>query len=456
MSGPLRALATSYEDGQISAKAYSTATTGLSGAQAAMASKFGGAVTAVTDARDAIKQSGIAVENSKGQFLGLGTIIDELHRQIAGMSTTQALATLTQDGLGSSAAKLLPTIEAGSAAFRAASDAVSKQNAAQEAAAKATANLHDQFEKVKSAIEDVFTEVGERLMPVIQGFVSVVVGASSFLNQHRAILIGLGVAIGTVLVPVIAAMAAGWAVEAAAMVVANAPLIAVAAAIGGLAAGAYELYKHWNVVWPEIKKITLAAWHDVERAFDDVWHFIERWAPTVLKAILVPFTGGMSEILPIIVSHWHDISSFFLQDSRRRGALLFERNQLARECRPRRHQRPLARNRRHLARRRAGLVSQVPHDILAWLGDAGKWLIGLGSDIIRGIVTGIKNAVGLVTNAIHAVASTVKGVFSDAFGWLSPTKMTIQLGEDMMLGLAQGVLANQNVAHDAIRKSRPG
>ena len=62
----------------------------------------------------------------------------------------------------------------------------------------------------------------------------------------------------------------------------------------------------------------------------------------------------------------------------------------------------------------------------------------------------------LVTGTIRSLASDVEGAFHKAFSWLSPTKMTIDLGRDMMLGLAQGILAYQGVAHDAIRPSRPG
>ena len=436
MPGPLHALAEGYASGHITSLQFTTATEGLSGAQAAIATKFAGTVTAVSDAKEAIKQSGISVENAKGQFLGLGPIIDELHRQIAGMSQQQAIATLTQDGLGSSALKLLPTIEAGSAAFDKARDAVTKNNAAQEAAQKATQNLHDQFEKAKAAIDDVVTEIGEKLMPVVERIVSGFAAATNFVMQHRVVLIALGVVIGGILVPALYAFVAAQVAAAAATIAANAPLLIIVATLAAVAAAAYEIYTHWKVIWPEVKKLTLDVWHDIEAVIHDAWEVIL----TIFKnaTIVGLIYSHWTQIRTDAMAVWHAILSFLEQIP---GEIIGI----------------FAGGLTWLLHAGEDIIGGLGHGITgAWdfvyhwfvglasqtlhaLGNAGLWLIGAGYNVLMGLWHGIENGWSYVSGLISGIAHKVTSLFHDALSIFSPSKVFDEIGRNIMLGLGQGI-----------------
>lgn len=235
------------------------------------------------------------------------------------------------------------------------------------------------------------------------------------------------------------------------MIAANAPLIAIAAAIGLLAAGAYELYKHWNVIWPEIKKITLDAWNAVKVAFDDVWHFIERWGPIVIEAILVPFTLGMSEILPLILHHWSQITAWFKGipgeiESFLSGAITWLLH--AGEA--------IITGLWHGIEFAAQVVwnffLEIPNLIASYLAKAGDWLYNVGVAIIHGLVNGAKSALGDVTSFFSGLVNTIRSipVIGKLFGSDSP--YFTEVGKAIMSGLTNGMLGSAPKVHAALRQ----
>jgi hypothetical protein len=104
-------------------------------------------------------------------------------------------------------------------------------------------------------------ELGERALPPLREGLEQVIG---FVRDHKEILVGLGVAITTVLVPSIWAwVAAEYArvsahlAAAAAMVVANAPIVALVAGITALVAGIIWLVRNWDDLekkYPAVKE----------------------------------------------------------------------------------------------------------------------------------------------------------------------------------------------------------
>ena len=107
----------------------------------------------------------LQVYDTNGQFVGMRNVIAQLQPQLAGLSTEQQIATLSNAGLGSAAEKLLPTINAGTGAFDKATTAVKNQNKAQQASDAAGNTFKGNLEKVKAAAQDAATSLGNVLLP---------------------------------------------------------------------------------------------------------------------------------------------------------------------------------------------------------------------------------------------------------------------------------------------------
>ncbi len=166
----LKGLAQEYVNGEISSKQLTKAGYGLSSSQALMFAQFKKAADAAKLQDVAQQTLGITVTKSNGQFVGMTQIMSQLHEKIKGMNKAQATAELTALGFGSSAARLVSTIQAGPAAFDAATASVSKQNDVQDAAATKAQTMEGQFNTLKSAALDFGTQIGEALMPILNEF----------------------------------------------------------------------------------------------------------------------------------------------------------------------------------------------------------------------------------------------------------------------------------------------
>lgn len=118
-----------------------------------------------------------------------------------------------------------------------------------------------EFEVVRDVLDAVASFIVGSVIPAI-------VDLGGWLNEHREVLVGVGVAIAVGLVSAFVSWAAAATAAAAATVAATWPLIAIGAAIAALVAGVIYAYKNWdwfrgtvdsvarfltNTVWPAIQ-----------------------------------------------------------------------------------------------------------------------------------------------------------------------------------------------------------
>lgn len=181
MTGPAQALAQRLQAGTISSYNYTQAVEQLGGQQGALATAFGAAYSASNTAQAKITDLGITVDNAKGKFVGIGSVLTQLHAIYLahGAAAAQAAAT---DALGAGAAnKLIKTIEAGPAAYNKDVAAVTSSNSAHLAAQKQLQNLGDQFDECKTTIGNMAIKLGEVLMPILMkvaGYLSTGLGVA--------------------------------------------------------------------------------------------------------------------------------------------------------------------------------------------------------------------------------------------------------------------------------------
>ena len=265
-------------------------------------------------------QMHVSFINSAGQLTSLGNIFTKVQPLISGMGNAQATATLKALGFGSASNKLVSTIQAGTPALFDATVAASKVGSAHEAAAKQAKTLAHQMDLMKASVEDLAVKFGSFLIPKLEKLFN-------FLLTHKPILEALGITIGVVLVAAFAAWAISAATAAAATLAASWPILVIIAAIALLAVGIYELVKHWTAVWGAIKSVAASVWHFIENnvlhpienfftktlpsIFNSVIAFLKHWGPLIGELILVPFTGGLSIILPLVIKYWGTIVGFF-------------------------------------------------------------------------------------------------------------------------------------------------
>ena len=82
---------------------------------------------------------------------------------------------------------------------------------------------------------------------------------------------------------------------------------------------------------------------------------------------------------------------------------------------------------------------ELPGLILSALGDLGTLLYDAGADVMRGLIEGIKSKIGEVKDLITGLAGDIASSFASALGIGSPSRVFIELGEDVLAGLDIGL-----------------
>jgi TP901 family phage tail tape measure protein len=193
-----------------------TGRTALSGLNTAMTALMGAAVgsTKVNKlAKQTLADYGIAAQTADGQLVSMATVIDKLAPKYATMTQAQQLST-SATIFGNAAAKgMTAVIDGGTRSYNAATDAVTKHNSVQDAAALKDKTLSVEIEILKVAIQDMATRLGEVLLPAITKvagailpLINDVISLAGWFEKGSPLAIALGVAIGLSLTPALVGM----------------------------------------------------------------------------------------------------------------------------------------------------------------------------------------------------------------------------------------------------------
>jgi hypothetical protein len=204
MSPSLKKLADAYKSGSVSSSQFTTATNALPPAQAGLAKSFATATTAVQTAQLKFREMGVTAFDATGKFVGMGSIIEQLHPKFAAMSQAQQLAAASTLFGAGAARQMVAVINAGPAAYDKATSSVNKNGAAHAAAAKQASTLHVEEQTLMAEMGDLATRIGSVLIPIITSMIGWFVKATTFVVDHKAALIALGAVIAGILGPAIA------------------------------------------------------------------------------------------------------------------------------------------------------------------------------------------------------------------------------------------------------------
>ena len=505
----LRSIAAEYLKGNITSTAVSKVTKGLTIDQTTLWGAFKKAADATHTAYQAQEKLGITTVDARGKLLPMSRILGELHDKVQGLGDAQAIATLKAMGFGSNAAKLLPIVKAGSAEFTRNADAATKAGAAHAAAEKQAQTLSVQFKIMKAAAEDLLTKLGDALIPVVTAVMKAFAKFIEYLLTHKAVLIGVGVVVGTVLVAAIGAYiaslyvagkqslktfaemaaedaawaaetmshilftVAGWGIyiasQVAAAAAATAAFIAENAATLGIVAGIALLVgaiiwmaTHWKEVWGFVKRMAEDAWHFL----DGIWHaivdgvreafdWIKSHLSTIIPIIIGIITGPIGLLVVLIVKHWKQI---------KKDAIIVWNDILS----------FLKAIPGEIIGFFTGALSwlekigvdiltglwngivagaqavwffyvQLPIKILGYVATAGRWLLKTGVHLLEGLWHGIENGAEAVWSFFRGLPSVIWGWVKDAGKWL------LDAGKNIIEGLVKGITGAAHFVWDAVK-----
>lgn len=199
LSPSAKNLADLYVHGQISSTDFSKASEALGTSQSALLGKFVTANSAVETAQEKYKQLGVTVFDGQGKFVGMGSIISQLSPKFAGMDQEQKLAAASTLFGASAAKQMVAVIQAGPAAYDKASASVNKMGTAHAAAAGQSKTLHNEMDTLGATVVDEADKVGSVLIPIVTKMVGEFQVATTYVIDHKAVLIALAGVVGGIL-----------------------------------------------------------------------------------------------------------------------------------------------------------------------------------------------------------------------------------------------------------------
>jgi hypothetical protein len=451
-------------------------------AQQALTSAQQGGSLLSSSAASTLSSLNIQLFNSQGKFIGMRNLISQLQPKLSGLTGgARQLALANLFGAGS-AQLMNKVIEAGPKAFDKATAAVMKHNAVSNAASAYQNTLKGQLETLRATVTDLATRFGRVLIPVMTDVVKGLSSMVKWLQKNKVVAEILGGVIATILAASMLHFIASTSkkfIEAIAkditgilslgkgaqttagrvtlasgeytdslgrMHAANGRFIAstpeLEAAFAEAGAGAEEsatgfsiagaamdaipifaliaattlLATHWKQVWTVVKLEAVMAWHFLE---NDVIHPITKAFDATINFI----KSHWKQLLPILVGPFAPFLYVFLNFHKQIQKGL---NDVA------------------------NWFENLPKRILHALAGAGKWLLGIGKDIIMGLVHGMEKGFDVVRHTIAHIASNVLNFFKSGFGIFSPSRPMMDMGGKLMEGLAAGVTNNKHLASKAI------
>ncbi len=409
----------------------------------------------------------------KSQESVLSTQISALNQSTKSLSKNSMMQAL----FGRQAGLMTSIVLGGVPAFDKYIKSVTKSGEVASAAAKQDATFHAMLEKLKSAAEDLFIKLGQKLLPVLVKLAEKTLTITNHIidwvehNQTLTKVIA-GVVIGVLaLIKVIALVRAAteaWVVVQTALDVAMDanPIGVVLLAILALAAAAAYLTIHWRqvgevfvAVWHGIEDllngsasfilnhVTIpimhafgAAWTSISNAAATSWHAVVRvwkdasswFVATVTHPIAVAFNASWKVISTVVLDVWHAISD---AASATWHAIVSVWDTVSSWFTNNVSQ-PVGAAFSTLWSAISGAASATWHAIVSVWDTVSSWfdahviqpIENLFRMLWRGIITGVHHVVSMITSAFSGISS----VFSSVFGPIGSA-----LG---IIGLAEGGL----------------
>jgi hypothetical protein len=410
-------------------------------------------VAPLTGTALALKDLGLRVYDAKGNFVGMGDVIAQLQPKLEHMTQQQQLSALASV-FGASANKaLLDTVLAGPAAYEKAAKATSDAAAAHAALVVQQKTLGHELDAMKVAVENAATVIGLKLIPVVTSLVGHIIPLVAWFEKHKAVAEALAVAIGSVLLVAIGAYVVGMASAAVATIAATWPILAIIAAIAAVGAGIFLLVTHWSQAWADIKKWT-----------DDAIAFLRTKFGTLILFVLGPFAP-----LALLALHWQQVWDGIKQVTgivvgsvigfvRNMGDAFFSTIEGILGAAS--HLPFVGHYFAQANDAVKGFQSDFDGTLSGIANDAGTWGQKTGAALVQGMTAGMQQHQVTALEEAHDISSAAASAMRKGADANSPSRKTMQLGQDMISGLVLGLQNNashlKQVAQQTVAGAIPG
>ena len=415
----------------------------------------------------------VATANADGSMRDLSDILADCRAAFAGLTESEKAAA-AESLVGKNAMSgFLALMDAGEGDVNKLSSAINDcDGAAEKMADTMNDNLEGQFTILKSALEELAISFGQLLIPVLKDVVQWIQGFVGFLNslpegvKKTIVVIALAAAalgpvliivgkvissIGTIMtvIPKLAGVIGMVQKAFGALhvtMLAN-PIVLIIAAITALVAAFIYLWntneefrEFWIGLWEDVKRVAVEVWEGISQFMSQAWEAIRQTAVTVWNGMKQTITTVITGIRDTVSRVWNSIKSTVTSvvnalKSAVGGAFTSMWNGIR------------------------STVSGIYDTIKSGFVQAVGYVTGLasrafqwGSDLINGIVNGIRSAIGNVVGAVRDVANTIRshlhfsvpdeGPLTDYESWMP----------DFMKGLAQGIEKSKGM----VRKEMEG
>ena len=419
----------------------------------------------------AIGEVTVATANADGSMRDLSDILADCRAAFAGLTESEKAAA-AESLVGKNAMSgFLALMDAGEGDINKLSGAINDcDGAAEKMADTMNDNLEGQLTILKSALEELAISFGQLLIPALKDVVQWLQGFVGFLNslpegvKKTIVVIALVAAalgpilivvgkvissIGTIMtiVPKLAGVIGTVQKAFAALhvtMLAN-PIALIIAAITALVAAFIYLWntneefrKFWISLWEDVKRVAVEVWEGISLFMSQSWEAIRQTAVTVWNGMKQTITTVITGIRDTVSRVWNSIKSTVTSvanalKSAVGGAFTSMWNGIR------------------------STVSGIYDTIKSGFVQAVGYVTGLasrafqwGSDLINGIVNGIRSAIGNVVGAVRDVANTIRshlhfsvpdeGPLTDYESWMP----------DFMKGLAQGIEKSKGMVKKAM------
>lgn len=181
-------------------------------------------------------------------------------------------------------------------------------------------------------------------------------------------------------------------------------------AIMGFFRGAWDRLKAiTRAVWSGIKSFLAGIWNAIVGAAKAVWNGLVAYFRTIFTIYTTIFAKAWEIIRKAVSAAWKAIV----------GAVRAGVSNVL------------------------GFVRDLPGRILGFLGDFGSLLWNAGKDLIGGLISGIKNALGSLWSLVGDIPGKIIGTVKDKLGIGSPSRVFAEIGRNTGEGLVLGLKAKE-------------
>jgi TP901 family phage tail tape measure protein len=238
-----------------------------------------------------------------------------------------------------------------------------------------------------------------------------------------------------------AANIASAASSAAAWLAANAVMTAgILLVVVAVAAAVYEIVRHWHTIVDAVEDVWNAVYGFISKVIGDVISFVKAHWQLLIGII----TGPLGIIVAEIVTHWRTVEQWFQDGVNAVEGILSWFGQLP------------GMFLRWLGDAASAVVSggerilswfeSLPDTILHYVAGFGSLLLNAGEQVVMGLIHGIEDAAGGLLGTVSRLAGDVSHAFASVLHILSPSKVFEGHGQNIVLGLAQGITGASGTA----------